>query len=397
MRHLFPNFPRVAVDSSISYFLLMFGYKLFSAYFSLYLLELGFSVAKVGYTYLLIYLPIAISAPFVGYLLYRVRPVFLSSLGILGYGLYAVGLLFLPDLFNPLQMLLGISAALFLVSTRVIMIRAKLDNYDSAFGLFYSAPVYAELIAPLIGGALLLYFDFAGVFAASFAVHLINMFFNLHRFGENGRGDIHPPGSRHILQNYRDMFKGIVSAGILPQLILGFIILIVDGFYSAFFLIFLRTFLNFSQNEVIFYVSALSLFFVPISIFAVNMLHRHREKVNMFQGSAIYALATIVFSFVSAGVSLFGVLAVNLMKGFGGLIANSGRSGVVSRTFPGEPEEAGVLDTVFAPLGVSLGAFLGGIIAYNFGFSSLFLAGGTIVLVGAVSVKLFFLKKVVKN
>jgi hypothetical protein len=61
----------------------------------------GFSLPEVGYTYLLIYLPIALSAPFVGFLNHKINPAILASIGILGYGLYSLGMILIrnEDLF----------------------------------------------------------------------------------------------------------------------------------------------------------------------------------------------------------------------------------------------------------------------------------------------------------
>lgn len=56
----FPKIEKNTRDATISHFLLMFGYKLFSLYFPLFLVARNFSLPQIGYTYLLIYLPITI-------------------------------------------------------------------------------------------------------------------------------------------------------------------------------------------------------------------------------------------------------------------------------------------------------------------------------------------------
>ncbi len=89
--NFFPKIERVTQDVAISHFLLMFGYKLFSFYFSLYLVERGLSLHQVGYTYLLVYLPIALFSPVVGFLNHKINPAILSSLGIAGYGMCSDG------------------------------------------------------------------------------------------------------------------------------------------------------------------------------------------------------------------------------------------------------------------------------------------------------------------
>ena len=152
---IFPKIERITRDATISHFFLMFGYKVFSLYFPLFLVARGMKLPEVGYTYLLIYLPIALSAPFIGFLNHKINPAILATLGILGYGLYALGMILIinPVLFYFWQVLLGISAALFFVSARAILISSPIESYDRAFGWFYSAPFYAEAMAPAVGGS----------------------------------------------------------------------------------------------------------------------------------------------------------------------------------------------------------------------------------------------------
>src|SRR3989344_5099939 len=123
---LIPHLEKVTKDSTISHFLLMLGYKLFSFYFPLFLLEKGLSLPSVGFIYLLIYLPITVFSPLIGAISRKINPFFLIISGILGYGLYSLGMLFLPLslFFYVLQVILGISASLFLVGNRIILISA---------------------------------------------------------------------------------------------------------------------------------------------------------------------------------------------------------------------------------------------------------------------------------
>ena len=90
---IFPQIEKVTRDAGITLFLLMFGYKVFSLYFPLFLVIKGFSLPEVGYNYLLIYLPIALLAPIVGFLNHRINPTVLATVGILGYGIYALGMI----------------------------------------------------------------------------------------------------------------------------------------------------------------------------------------------------------------------------------------------------------------------------------------------------------------
>lgn len=144
----FLQIEKITRDATISHFFLMFGYKLFSLYFPLFLVAKNFSIPQVGYTHFLIYLPIALFAPIVGFLNHRINPAILSSLGILGYGIYSLGMIIFPNLltFYLFQVILGISAALFFVSSRAILIGSKLENPDRAFAWFILPPLMLMLL-----------------------------------------------------------------------------------------------------------------------------------------------------------------------------------------------------------------------------------------------------------
>src|SRR5687768_2904002 len=120
--------------ATTSHFLLMFGYKLFSFFFPLYLAQQGFSLPEVGYTYLLIYLPLALASPVAGYLGYRVRPANLAALGIAGYGAYALAMWTAPSpaVFYLMQVVLGLSAALFFASMRSLLFAKPETSPDAA-------------------------------------------------------------------------------------------------------------------------------------------------------------------------------------------------------------------------------------------------------------------------
>jgi len=146
-----PKIEPITRDATFSHFFLMFGYKLFSSFFPLYLVSKSFSIMQVGYTSFLIYLPIALFAPIAGFLNHKIKPSILLSVGILGYGIYSLGMLLFTGnsiLFYILQIILGVSASLFFVSARNFLMSANLENPDRAFGWFYSANSYADAFAP---------------------------------------------------------------------------------------------------------------------------------------------------------------------------------------------------------------------------------------------------------
>ena len=130
-----PKIEKITRDATVIHFFLMFGYKLFSLYFPLFLVAKNFPIFQIGYTHFLIYLPIALFAPLVGFLNHRINPAILSSVGILGYGIYSLGMILSHDLFifYLFQVVLGISAALFFVSSRAILMGSKLENPERNF------------------------------------------------------------------------------------------------------------------------------------------------------------------------------------------------------------------------------------------------------------------------
>lgn len=383
MRSIFPKLEKIAVDSTVSHFLLMFGYKLFSAYFSLFLVERGLSITKVGYTYLLIYLAIAVAAPIVGAILYRWNASVLSSLGILGYGIYALGMIVSKGaLFDIMQIVLGISAALFFVSSRAILVQQKLSNYNSAFGWFYSAPYYADFFAPIIGGVLIWKFGFTGVFIVSTVVHILNVIFNVHTLFKSSVVESRPIAIRQILTNYHFIFSHLRAIGALPILLSAFAIVLAAGLHNAFFVLFLGK-LGMTRESIILFTSVFTLVFIPISLFLVKILHRTNLNMRyvLLCGGFLFAMSYIVVGLFAVQLGFLGILAMSLISAAGGLFILSLRSGLLSKNFSGQSQEVSVIDAAFSPLGTAIGAFIGGILTTEFGYGPSLAASGLFVLV----------------
>ncbi|MCK4473865.1 MFS transporter [Candidatus Parcubacteria bacterium] len=241
-----PKIEKITRDATISHFFLMFGYKLFSLYFPLFLVARGLSLPEVGYTYLLIYLPIAISAPLVGFLNHKINPIILAGLGIFGYGIYCLAMILIqPGIsFYLFQVFLGISAALFFVSMRGILMSAKLENADRAFAWFYSAPFYANAIAPVVGALFIWKFNFLGVFAFSLVIQVMNAIFCLTQLRKNSFKPMTNQHDRAVLsennfvKNYQKAIKKLKEKSILIPILASFSVLLLGGFYRAFFVLF---------------------------------------------------------------------------------------------------------------------------------------------------------------
>jgi MFS family permease len=370
----------------------MFGYKLFALYFPLFLVARGLSLPEVGYTYLLIYLPIALFAPIAGFLNHKINPAVLASLGILGYALYAAGMILIkaPALFYFWQVLLGISAALFFVSARAILMSSPLENYDRSFGWFYTAPFYAEALAPVVGALFIWKFDFIGVFIFSLVIQIFTAIFC---FTQLKRGAIRPLNKffnfQKFQENYQKVFQKIKGPTILPPILISFSVLLVAGFYRAFFVLFLKDSLLWSQNLILIFASIFSFLFLPLSLLSIKYLGRLRSEKNIFQGGLITGFSLILFGVLVPALNFFSILLINLGRSIGVLICSSGRSGLISQKLKENPEEAGAIDTIFSPLGAALGALISGALIGFLGYSPLFILGGVFIVVVSLIVKKF--------
>ena len=380
---IFPKIEKITRDATISHFFLMFGYKLFSLYFPLFLVSRNFSLPQVGYTYLLIYLPIAIFAPFVGFLSHKINPAILASLGIFGYSLYALGMIFIrnPAMFYFWQVLLGISAALFFVSSRAILMASPLESYDRAFGWFYTAPFYADAFAPVVGALIIWKFNFVGVFIFSLVLQFFTAIFFTRRLGKSS---IRPLG-RHFnfqrfSQSYQKIFQSFSKRNVLFPILISFSVLLLAGLYSAFFILFLKNSLSWSKNLILFYTSLSSFLFLPLSIFLIRHLEKIKSEKNIFQGGMIAGFFSILFGAFFPFLNFLTVLLFDTGRSAASLVCNSGRSGLVSHELKETPEEAGAVDTIFSPLGVALGALISGLIIGFLGYQLLFILGGVFII-----------------
>ncbi|MCK5044694.1 MFS transporter [Candidatus Parcubacteria bacterium] len=393
MEFTLPRIQKITKYATVSHFLLMFGYKFFSLFFPLFLIAKGFSLPEVGYAYLLLYVPIALFSPVVGFLNHKINPAILAAAGILGYGAYSLGMIFIQEqyLFYFLQILLGISAAFFMVSFRAILIGLPLENYNRSFGWFYSAPSYAAVLAPLIGAVIIWQFGFVGVFTVSLFFHLFNAVFCFTYLRKPSASLVDNGFSfLQFMGNYQKSIFKIFKKAILPFVLISFSTLFLAGFYRAFFLLFLKD-IGWEQNQVILFCSLLPLVFLPVSLLIIKRLKKREGNSNIIKGGLIVAVFSILFglfgmvlnalvffkiSIITAAV----ILALMIGKSIGDFIANSGRSSLLSRKLKEYPEEAGAIDTIFAPLGAGIGSLVAGLAIGFLDFSLLFILGGAIVL-----------------
>lgn len=394
---LLPKLEKITRDATISHFFLMFGYKLFSLYFPLFLIAKNFSIAQVGYTHFLIYLPIALFAPIAGFLNHRINPAVLSSLGILGYGIYSLGMILLAPLENAaflmgfpshfffylLQILLGISAALFFVSSRAILMGSKLENPDRAFGWFYSAPSYADAIAPVIGALIIWKFNFLGVFVLSLILQIFNAIFCFSKLKNQTNQLTEKIQIKESGQNYLKVLEVIKERKSFFFVMISFLVLILAGFNNTFFVLFLKN-LGWSQNQILFFSSLLSLIFLPISIWAIKQIGKFGSEINISRGSQIYGVSSILLGGLVSLLNFYYIFLIMLGKSIASLMANSGRSGLLTTKLRQFPEESAAVDTIFSPLATAAGALIGGLIIGSLGYPLIFILGGILIFGGGI-------------
>jgi len=390
---IIPHFERVTKNSTISHFLLMLGYKLFSFYFPLFLLEKGLSLPGVGFIYLLIYLPIAVFSPLIGAISRKTNPYFLTVSGIIGYGLYSLGMLLLPLslFFYILQVILGISAALFLVGNRIILISSHLNKPARSFGWFYAAPYWASEFAPVIGAGIIFLWGFSGVFILSILIYLIDILFTYFSKPNNFNIQLTVDSNVNSLNHFYQVIKKSFNFNIFPILLFSLVVLILGGFYHSFFLIFLKN-IGWGRTQILTYSSIFSILFMPISLYGIRILSCPNIVKTIFIGGLIFAISSILIGLTAAFVGFIGILILMEVGELGSFLSSSSRSGFISKAFSSFPHGAAVLDTVFSPLGVALGSLGGGLLVGNIGYSGIFVIGGILIVISAFLLNIRLIK-----
>lgn len=397
-----PPIGKTTFNVSVVHFLLMFGYKLFSLYYPLYLVSIGLSIVKVGWVYLLIYASIAIVAIWANFWIHKINPAKAASFGIFGYGVYALLMLYNtgPIIFYSAQVLLGFSAALWLVSLKSIIIESRPKNYNNSFGWFYAAPEYASALAPAIGGLIIYKFGFGPVFALSVFIQFINAiwaYFNLKDINTYvivnpaERGEAIPKNFnfQNLKENYLSIFYSLKKDKVAAfALVVMFVSLIFGGISRPYFVLFLKD-LHYTQNNIIGFFSLLSLVFIPLSWIIIKYIGKITSYKNITLGVTVDGIIFIIIGLFSSILNLILVFLLLLADTVGGLMAGSGKSGMIAEKFAKFKEEASTIDTVIVTLAPALGGIIGGIVISQIGYAATFLWGGIIVLIFALIFYLF--------
>jgi MFS family permease len=385
---IFPKIEKITRDTAISHFLLMFGYRIFSVYFPLFLVAKNFSIPQIGYAHFLIYLPIALFAPIIGFFNHKINSATLMALGILGYGIYSLGMIIFPNhlIFYLFQVILGISASLFFVSSRAILMGSKLENPPRAFAWFYSFPSFGDAVSPAVGAFLIWKFGFTGVFIFSLVIQFFTAIFCFIRLRKQTGHLTEPVKIKESGQNYLKILAVLRKREIYPFVLISFLVLVLAGFNNAFFVLFLKNF-GFSFNQILIFNSVLSLVFVPLSIWTIKRISKLKSERNVSLGSQIVGIFSILLGAFAGVLNFFSVFFIMLGKYVGGLMAGSGRSGLLTTKLKEYPEESAAVDTIFSPLATATGALVGGLIILPLGYPLIFIVFGVLIF-GAGTIKM---------
>lgn len=397
----FPPIGRTTLNVSIIHFLLMFGFKLFSLYYPLYLVSIGLSVMKVGWVYLLINITIAVVAVAANFWIHKINPAKAAALGIFGYGLYALIMLLNtgPVIFYTAQILLGFSAALWLVSLKSIIIESHPKNYNNSFGWFYSAPEYASALAPAIGGLIIYKFGFGAVFGLSVIIQFTNAIWAYYKLRDintinniqnnNLAQNNQTFAFKNLKENYLEIFSSLKKDKIaIFALVVVFIAVIFSGMHRPYFVLFLKE-LNYTQNDIIGFLSLLSLLFIPLSWTVIKFISKHSSYKNISLGTTISGIIFIIIGLWSNFLNLIQIFMFILFDTVAELMNGCGKSSMLAQKFAKFKEEASTIDTILLTVGSALGSIIGGVAISQIGFNATFLFGGLTVLIFSLVFYLF--------
>ena len=291
----------VTRDVTVVHFLLMFGYKLFSAYFPLFLLSRNFSLPQVAWAFLLIYLPIAVFAPLVGFWARKTNPALLMALGICGYAIYALMMIF--DGYNMFfyfwQLMLGVSASLFFTSSRILLIDHPLKIVERGFSWFYNAPIWADMVAPVIGAYLLWKTNFPVIFSVSFGILMLAVIYNFRLWGATASRGAKNFSLRDCFNNWKMLFSKLVTRKTARPIFLSFAMLWQSGLYAAFFVIFLKNRLAWDKGEILLFVPLAAVIFSLFYVVAIKPRQKDRKRIKYHWRQFDHEPGVAVFCFTT--------------------------------------------------------------------------------------------------
>jgi len=380
---------RVTFDVSMVHFLLMFGYKLFSLYYPLFLVSIGLSLVDIGGVYLITYSSIAFFSLVINHYIHKFDPVLIAVGGISGYGIFSCMMLVGQNIFifYAAQIVLGFSAAAWMISLKLMLMESGPEKCGSGFCWFYSMPHYAAAIAPAIGGLIIWKFGFVGVFSASVLVHLVNALYAYFRLSADSgllkKGSLPRKGQNMDRSRLAGALKILSHEKYISILATSlFSALMLVGMYRAFLVIFLES-VSHEKETIIQIISIASIIYLPVSFFTVKIINKLKTYEVVHKGIMIEGAVSIFLAVFSSILNFFGILAVLIADSFGVLLADVGTSSLLSRKLKDHHEEASTIDTIISTFFPAIGSLAGGIMISMVGYQNTFMYMGLVVFISA--------------
>ncbi len=366
----FPHKITPTFYASISHFLVLFGYKMFSLYYPLFLEKKGFNLAVIGSMYMLIYISMAVFSLLVWRIVHRSPCLvkYIIPIGIVGYAAYSVGMITAKTQlhFYIWQLELGLSAALFYIGVRSVIMGHKSRSYDKEFLYFYSAPFYSNFLAPTVGGLILWAFSFREIFVASLFVYLIAITFAYLKWNKISIERI----AKHKT-SCGSIFDPLKKEGVnVIFLTVAFLAMFSVGIYRGFFVLLLKNEFGMNKSNIVVWIAVTSFISIPISWKLARFVEKRRSEHNLLVGNCISSVMALAVALCFTLPALFFIFLIEYAAK---LISESGKSGLITRFFKHDEEGGAVFDTFLTAFGVASGAFIGGMMAGSHGIRTAFL------------------------
>lgn len=370
-------------DAALAHFSLMFGYKIFSLYYPLFLAAGGLSLAQIGKVYFLIYLPMALGAPLAGFLTRLVHPALMAAAACLGYGAYALAMAF--DAQNAVaiygwQIALGLSAAFFFTSLRALMIRNSNGGAEQDFSWFYNASYWAAAAAPAAGAIIVWRCGFEAAFMVSAAICVYAGVLSAGMITHSWETNRRQAALAGFAKSFAKTAKMSFSKKISGYVALAFAVLLAESALHPFFPLFLKTGVGLEQTEAIWFVALVSAAFSVFYFFVLRRGQTGNPGAAVCRGGLIAGVSTLMFGVFLPFLSAVAAFFLEFVRNAGGFLSNTGRSALLAEELKSRPSEAAALDTVFSPLAIALAAVFGGYVVESFGYQCLLLITGTMIM-----------------
>ncbi len=383
----------IAREAALAHFSLMFGYKIFSLYYPLFLAAAGLSLTQIGKVYFWIYFPMALAAPLAGFLSRVIHPAIMAAAACSGYAAYALGMAFWGGAAMAYlwQIVLGISAAFFFTASRALLIADSDGDVEHDFSWFYNASFWSAALAPAAGAIIVWRFGFEAAFMTSAAICVWAALVSAGMITNSWHMKHGHLTWGHFKNGWEKAFKLAFPRSAAGYIALSFIVLLAANALHPFFVLFLRDDIGLSQAQVLHFTAIMAAAFSILYFFVLRRRQNGHPEAGILRGAQVAGASTIIFAVFLPVLSYVGAFFLELARSVGGFFANTGRSALLAKELKSRPAEGAALDTIFAPLGIAISAMLGGYIIEYLNYQWLLL------ITGAMMLAAYFIVSIAKN